>query len=313
MAKQSDFQLGAILLGVAGVLLFSAKAVLVKMAYQYDVDAISLLFFRMLFALPFYVLILLFTAKRFPKKVKRSDYLWLAFFSFLGYYMSSLLDFLGLQYIKASLERLVLFVYPTLIILISRIFFGIKVSRWQVAAIAIAYLGILITFWSEMSLNPSRQLFVGAGFVFLAAITFASYLVGSGWLIPKFGSIRFTNYAMILACLFVVVHTGLYNGFNLWSFQSEVYWLGLAMAILATVLPSYLVSEAIKYLGATNFGIIASLGPISTIILANILLNETMTIIQLAGASLVIISVTLLAYKKRRERKRQAMAEPEAL
>ena len=118
---------------------------------------------------------------------------------------------------------------------------------------------------------------------------------------------------MILSCLFVVIHTGLYNQFDLWSFAAPVYWLGLAMAILATVLPSYLVSESIKYLGATNFGIIASLGPISTIVLANILLDEKMTFMQLVGTFLVIASVTLLAYKKRRDRKKELLVESEAL
>ena len=285
-------------MAILGVVLFSAKAVMVKMAYEYNVDALSLLLFRMLFALPFYLMVL-WKLPRLPiDRLGSRDYWFLLLFGFLGYYVSSYLDFLGLQYIKASLERIILFVYPTLILIISRIFLKVKITSWQVLAIGITYIGIVITFWEELGLTQSDQLWLGGGLVFMAAITYATYLVGSGWLIPKFGSVRFTAYAMIIACTCVIIHYGLFNETDIFSFRKEVYLLGIAMAILATVLPSFLVSEAIKHIGASNFGIIGSLGPISTIILANIFLDEKMTVIQIVGTVIVIGGVFILARKK---------------
>ena len=212
--------------------------------------------------------------------------------------MASYLDFVGLQYIKASLERIILFVYPTLVLLISRVFLKIKITNWQIVAIRITYVGILITFIEELSMSKDDSLLLGGTFIFFSALTYAAYLVGSGWLIPKFGSVRFTVYAMIVACIFVLLHNGLLNRTDLWSFATEVYWLALIMAIFATVVPSFLVSEAIKYIGASNFGIIGSLGPISTIVLANLFLGEKMTLLQIFGTLIVIGGVLILAQKK---------------
>ena len=232
------------------------------------------------------------------KAPKRNDYLWLLVFGFLGYYMASYLDFVGLLYIKASLERVILFVYPTLVLLISRIFLKNKISNWQVGAIGTTYVGIVITFVEELSMTTDDSLMLGGAFIFLSALTYAAYLVGSGWLIPKFGSVRFTAYAMIVACAFVLLHNGLLNRTDLWSFNEEVYWLALIMAIFATVIPSFLVSEAIKYIGASNFSIIGSLGPISTIVLANLFLDEKMTFLQIVGTLVVIAGVLILAQNK---------------
>jgi drug/metabolite transporter (DMT)-like permease len=288
----------AILMGVFGVILFSAKAVMVKLAYQYEVDALSLLLLRMLFSLPFYLIIALFFLPRNSEPLTKRDYLFLVIFGFLGYYVSSYLDFLGLGFIKASLERIILFVYPTLILIISRIFLRTKIHSWQVLAIAITYVGIFITFWEELSLTSGGSVWIGGGLIFAAAITYATYLVGSGWLIPKFGSIRFTAYAMLVACSFVIVHYLIQNENDLFAFQKEVYYYGIAMALFATVLASFLVSESIKHIGAPNFGIIGSLGPISTIIMANIFLDEKMSVLQIMGTLIVISGVFILARRK---------------
>lgn len=288
----------AIVMGIFGVILFSAKAVMVKLAYQYDVDALTLLLLRMAFALPFYLTIAFFFLPKLTTELTRKDYLWLIVFGFLGYYISSYLDFLGLQYIKASLERIILFIYPTLILLISRVFLKTKIKSWQIAAIAITYVGIFVTFWEEISISDGNAVLIGGSLVFTAAITYATYLVGSGWLIPRFGSVRFTAYAMLVACTFVIIHYLIQNERDLFSFQKEVYYYGMAMAFFATVLASFLVSESIKHIGAPNFGIIGSLGPISTIIMANIFLDEKMTLLQVIGTLIVISGVLVLAIKK---------------
>ncbi|MEH6705910.1 MAG: DMT family transporter [Galbibacter orientalis] len=285
-----------ILIGILGVVLFSAKAVMVKLAYQYNVSAVNLLMFRMLFALPFYIAVLLFTKKE-SEKLPRKNHVWLIVFGFIGYYLASYFDFVGLQYIKASIERIILFIYPTIVLLLSSIFLKRPISRVQVFAISITYIGIIIAFWDEISVDGA-QFLLGAGFIFLSAITYASYLVGSDWLIPKFGVVRFTSYAMIVSCVSVILHYSLFEHTSLLGYHPNVYWLGLAMAFFSTVIPSYLVSYCIKEIGASNFSILAGLGPISTIILASIFLGERLTLLQFGGAILVIVGIIVVSLNK---------------
>ena len=287
--------------GVLGVVLFSSKAVMVKLAYQYNVGTLDLLMFRMLFSLPFYVLILFFIRKKRPaEQIVRKDYVWLFLFGFVGYYLASYFDFLGLNYIKAGLERIILFVYPTIVVFLSWLFFKQKVTKVQMIAILITYIGVLITFWNELEIAGNEAL-VGGFLVLLSAITYASYLVGSGWLIPKFGVLRFTSYAMIVSTICIVTHYLFSGDWTLLEYPLPVYLYGLAMAILATLIPSFLVSAAIERLGASNFSILGSLGPVSTILLAFVFLDEKLTLWQLAGMLVVIIGVTYLSLNRRRQ------------
>ncbi|MFH6985284.1 DMT family transporter [Marinoscillum luteum] len=286
-----------VILAITGILLFSSKAVMVKLAYQYEVDTVSLLLFRMVFSLPIYVVIAAFN--RPMEKVAGKDYMWLILFGFIGYYLASYFDFLGLIYIKASLERLILFIYPTLVLLISFVFLRKKITRKQVIGVVVTYLGVLIIFVSELSISDDSSVILGSVLIFLSALTYASYLVGSGWLIPKFGATAFTSYAMIVSCMAVILHYSLQRPVGLLDFQPEVYWIGLAMAIFATVIPSYLVSFAIKILGANDFSIFGSLGPISTIGLAYLFLGETLTWTQFLGAGVIIGGIVLAEKKKK--------------
>lgn len=287
----------AIILAVLGVVLFSAKAVMVKMAYQFDIDAVPLLLLRMVFSLPVYATMAVIKRPSNPESIEKKDYLWLVLFGIIGYYLASYFDFLGLVYIKASLERIILFVYPTLVLLISMIFLKKPITKLQAYAIVITYLGIIITFSDELD-STGENVMLGGALIFCSALTYASYLVGSGWLIPKFGATTFTSYAMIVSCLAVMVHFYLFESVDLFHFQKEIYYLGIAMAILSTVIPSYLVSAAIKQLGASNFSIIGSLGPISTILLANIFLDERITFTQIIGTIVVIIGVFIVSKRK---------------
>ena len=287
-----------ILLGIGGILLFSAKAILVKLAYQYDIDALTLLMFRMLFALPFYIIILFFFLPQPNEKLTKKDYYWLVAFGFLGYYISSYLDFMGLQYIKASLERIILFIYPTLVLIISRVFLKTKIHLWQVLAIVITYLGIFIAFSEELKITTGDSVILGGGLVFAAALTYASYIVGSGWLIPKFGSVRFTTLCMLISASFIIIHFFIASDVDIFSFDPELYYIAIAMGILSTVLASFMVSESIKLIGAANFGILGSIGPVSTIIMAYLFLGEKMSLIQWLGAVIVIGGVMVVARKK---------------
>ena len=298
MVMNQSTQTFAVLIGVLGVVLFSAKAVMVKMAYQYDIGPVPLLLLRMLFSLPFYAVIAFLKSPAHPDRISRKDYTWVVIFGMMGYFAASYFDFLGLQYIQASLERIILFLYPTIVLLLSRWFLKVKITRVQVGAILVSYLGLIITFWGALG-TEGTQVFLGGLLVFLSAITYAGYLVGSGWLIPKFGATVFTSYAMMVSCLCVCLFYALTEDLAaVWGLEVEVYLISVAMAILSTVIPSYLISFAIKGLGAPTFSIIGSLGPISTIVLANIFLDERLTPIQLVGALVVIVGVLLVTRKK---------------
>ncbi len=294
--KTSETSIG-IIFAVLGIVLFSAKAVMVKLAYTHGVDHLTLLLFRMGFALPFYLAIALYTKPLQPQEIKSRDYIWLIFLGFLGYYLASLFDFMGLQYIKAGLERIILFIYPTIVVLLSWVFFKNKLSRNQFLAILVTYVGVLITFWDEIGVS-GEPIYWGGFLIFLSALTYAAYLVGSGWLIPKFGVLRFTSYAMIVSTFCIMVHYAVVSDFDLFNYPKEVYYLGLAMALFSTLLPSFLVSAAIKRLGASTFSIFGSLGPISTIILAFFFLDERITYLQVFGMFVVIAGVTLVSKRK---------------
>ncbi|EAR01195.1 DMT family transporter [Maribacter sp. HTCC2170] len=297
MTKKVSVTGGGVLFAIVGVVLFSAKAVMVKMAYEYNIDHLSLLLFRMIFAFPFYLVIAFWKRPLHPKEIGKRDYLWVVFFGFIGYYLASLFDFMGLQYLKAGLERIILFIYPTIVVLLSWIIFKNRITRLQALAIAVTYIGVLITFWNEVGISGDSIVF-GAFLIFLSAFTYASYLVGSGWLIPKFGAVQFTAYAMIVSTICVVLHYVFVNGFYLANYPNEVYLLGFMMAIFSTLIPSFLVSAAINRLGASTFSIFGSLGPVSTIVLAFFFLGEQISQLQFFGMLVVICGVILVSRKK---------------
>ncbi|MDO5981139.1 DMT family transporter [Flavivirga spongiicola] len=297
MQTTKEFIYG-VLLGILGIVLFSSKAVMVKLAYQYKVDTISILLIRMLFSFPFYIIIAyLYRKQNREIAIKNKDYAWVIFFGFVGYYLASYFDFVGLTYIKASLERIILFLYPTIVLLLNRFFLKQPINKIQGGAIALTYLGIVIAFWDEVAIS-GNDTYIGGFFILLSAITYASYLVGSGWLIPKFGVMKFTAYAMIVSCICVFIHYSIISKVDLFSFSWEVYFLGFLIAVFATVIPSFLVSASIKMISSSNFAIVAGIGPISTIILAAIFLNERLTFLQLFGALAVIIGILLVSLKK---------------
>jgi len=289
--------LGGIFLGALGVVLFSSKAVMVKIAYNYKVDAITMLFLRMFFSFPFYIAIVYLyrnEEKEGSISFKKKEYAWVVFFGFVGYYLASFFDFIGLIYIKASLERIILFVYPTIVILLNSVFLKQPITKSQTLAILLSYIGIVIAFSDEVDVD---NIYLGGFFILLSAVTYASYLVGSGWLIPKFGVVKFTAYAMLVSCFCVFIHFSIIWETNLFNLPWEVYGLGLLIAIFATVIPSFLVSTSIKIINSSNFAIVAGIGPISTIILASIFLNESLTLVQFFGSLLVVTGIIIASFK----------------
>jgi drug/metabolite transporter (DMT)-like permease len=280
-----------------GAFLFATKAIMVKLAYLSGVDHLSLLMLRMLFSLPIYLIILLTTSrpKRWGTEIAYSDIMWVFWFGILGYYIASYFDFFGLAYISAGLERVILFIYPTLVLIINRIWLKQPINRIQVVAILMTYLGVAVASLYDENVSNNKDLLVGTVLILISSITFAGYIVGSGWLIPKLGSKVFTCYAMIFACIMVISHYLFVKGFNLPIWNVDVYSYALLMAIFATVVPSFMVSYGIKQIGSSNASIIASVGPIFTIVLAILILNEKINSEQIVGTLLVIGGVLFLS------------------
>lgn len=294
-------ELVGVLLAVIGVICFSAKAVFVKLAYQYGIDTVSLLLLRMGFALPFYMVILTINKIKDPKPIPFKTFMLVVFLGFIGYYLASFFDFKGLNYITASLERLILFVYPTFVVLLSAIFLKTKLQAKSWVAILITYIGVAVVFVpgffvsEQEAVNP-----LGVGLIVLSALTYASYLVGSQHVISTLGTVVFTSLAMLVSVVCVLVHFGttIDDFSTILDYPKEVYFLGLAMAFVSTVIPSFLISEGINRLGASRVAIIGSLGPVSTIVLSLLFLGEFITAYQVFGAVIIIGGVVWLNLKK---------------
>jgi len=291
---------GALLVFLSAVC-FSSKAVIVKLAYQYHVDSVSLLTLRMAFSVPVF-LITAFLSKARPDEpntlLVAKDYVWLVLLGFIGYYLSSLFDFLGLQYVTAGLERLILFVYPTLVVIFSAVFLGKPIQKKQYLALGLTYAGVLLVLVGDVHVESRANIIKGGLLVFASAVTYATYLMGSGQLIPKFGTVRFTSYAMSLAALGVFMHYLIAGQSSILALPRPVYYYSFLMAMVATVAPAYLLSEGIRLVGAGNASIIASIGPISTILLAYIFLGEQVSFIQLVGTAIVLAGILLITLRK---------------
>jgi len=299
--KRSSYFIAGVFISLLGAICFSTKAVLVKMAYRdTDVDAITLLALRMLFSLPFFILSAYYSSSK-STNVKFTNKQWLAvaMIGLLGYYISSLLDFVGLQYISAGMERLILFIYPTLVLLLSAVLFKQRIKSYQLLALIITYGGLLLAFQSEVnwSQQSNDNFYWGSFLIFLCAITYATYIVGSGRLIPLIGAAKFNSYAMSFAAFGVLVHFMVVSDNSLWDQSLPIYGYAFLMAILSTVIPSYLVTEGIKRVGSDNAAIIGSIGPVSTILQAYLFLQEQVGVLQLFGTGLILVGVLLIGRK----------------
>ncbi len=279
---------------------------MIKLALPYGIDAVSLLLLRMLFALPIYVAIVFWIRRTNNEQVRTeqtqtSDHAPHVFkvigLGIVGYYLASYFDFAGLEHIPASLERVILYLYPTIVLLISTFYLNKKISIHQWIAIGFCYAGVWIAIQYGVHTGAEKgNYWLGVLLVFLSATTYAIYFVGSGELIPKLGVWIFTCYAMIVSTICICVHFLLTIEIgSLFTYPTQVYLLALTMAVFATVIPSLLISEGIKRIGASNAAIIGGVGPISTIVLASIFLGETFTTAQLIGTVVVICGVIYIS------------------
>ena len=297
------YWLGAFLVFLAAFC-FATKGILIKLAYQYSIDSISLLTLRMLFALPFYIGIALNLARQGPL-VLLTLRQWATLFmlGITGYYGASFLDFLGLVYITASLERVLLFTYPTFVLLLNAVGFGRQISAVQLTALGLTYAGILLAFVGNIDATVQKDVVLGAFWVILSGLVYAVYLVGSDEMIARLGSQRFTCYAMMAATVPTLLHCAFRNGLQLGNYPMPVYALGLGMGIFVTVIPTLMIAEGIKRVGSGNASIIGSVGPVFTIVLSATILNETISWGQITGTLFVLAGVFLIGWRGNRQPK----------
>lgn len=281
-----------------GTIFFAAKGIVIKLAYQQGITATPLLTLRMLFALPFYAAIALWLQTQKPAALTGIERWKIIGLGLLSYYISSLLDFMGLQYISAGLERLILYLYPTLVLLILAFWKNTPISYRERVALGIAYAGILLVFIQNLRLTTSWGLTLwGSGLVLLSTISFALFVVLAGNIIPKAGSTRFTAYAMLAACGGVVLHSLVFTEFSELNHSMPVYTLALVLAIFCTVIPSFLMNKGIGLIGSSRAAVLGVFGPVVTLFLGALFLDESITLVQLAGASLIISGVALSTQK----------------
>ena len=278
---------------MAGAVAFSGKAIIVKLAYRHGVDAVTLIMLRMAIALPLFLLMLWWAGRGKPGLSWR-DRAAAAALGFCGYYLSSYLDFLGLQYVTASLERLILYLTPAVVLLLSWAIFGRRASPRQWAAMAVGYSGLLLVFGHELRLDGPRVL-LGTGLVLASTLSYAAYLLYSGEVVRRIGSLRLTGWASSVACGFCLAQFALLRPLSgLALLAPAVWWLSLVNGTVCTALPVWLVMRAIERIGPARTAQYGMVGPVSTILLGVLILDEPFTAWVAAGSLCVLSGVMLL-------------------
>jgi drug/metabolite transporter (DMT)-like permease len=283
-------------MAVTGSIAFSGKAIIVKLAYRYGVDAVTLIMYRMLFALPFF-LAMAWWASRGKEPLSRKDWLGVIGLGFCGYYLASFLDFLGLQYISASLERLILYLNPTIVLILGALLFKKKITHTQAIAMALSYGGVLLVFGHEVSFE-GKNVLLGTSLVFASAVSYAIYLVYSGEMVKRLGSLRLVGLATSVACLFCIAQFAVLMPISAAAVAPQVIWLSILNATLCTAVPVVLVMMAIERIGSSLAAQTGMLGPMSTIALGVIFLGEKLNLWIIGGTVLVLLGVYWVSRSK---------------
>lgn len=296
MANPNSRLVGMALTLIAAVA-FSAKALFAKAAYAYGVDTVTLLTVRMGLALPCFAAIALWSVRaRHLAPLSAREGVSIAALGVLGYYAASYLDFLGLRFIPAGLERLILFLYPTFVLILSMLFVGKKPAKRELVALALSYLGLVLSmsvFWA----GRRADFLLGAGFVLLSALAFAVYLLGSGTLVRKAGALRFSAYAMLAATVPQLLQFVWTHPLSALRLPAEVYWLGVLLALVSTVLPILMFAEGLRRIGANQAAILGAAGPVAVLAYGALWLHEPFGIMQALGSACVLAGVLLLTFR----------------
>jgi drug/metabolite transporter (DMT)-like permease len=295
----ATYRAWGIAFAVAGTLAFSLRPILIKLSYAAaPVSPVTLLFLRMVLSLPFFVAVGCWLRNDQPRLAPR-DWAAVAGLGFIGYYGASFLDFIGLQYVGAGVGRLILFLYPTLVLLISLFFLHRKPTRRQIGALLLTYAGMALVVSRQVHGGAEGRLFAfGAALVFASALLYAIYLVAGGELIKRVGSMRFTAYSMMVATLPAVVQFFALEPASALQLPASIWIYSIILATFSTVFPLFLQAEALRRIGATEFGLIGALGPVSVAVTSAIGLDEPFTWVQAVGGALVIVGVLLVSLKR---------------
>lgn len=287
-----------LLLATLGAIAFSGKAIIVKLAYRYGVDAVTLIMYRMLFALPIFAVMAWWATYRrtggTAAALTRRDWLGVLGLGVSGYYLASFLDFAGLQYVTASLERLILYLNPTLVLVLGWLFYRKRVVPLQVVAMAISYCGVLVVFSHEIKLQ-GEDVMLGALLVFASAVSYAVYLVYSGELVRRIGASRLVGLATMVACLCCILQFLLLRPLSAALVAPQVIWLSLLNATLCTAVPVLLVMMAVERIGAALAAQAGMVGPMSTILMGVLILGEPFNAWIVVGTALVMGGVFLVS------------------
>jgi drug/metabolite transporter (DMT)-like permease len=283
-------------IAVVGAVLFSTKAIVAKLIYRYPVDAVTLIAFRMIFSLPFFAAIA-WWKMRTEAPLTRREKGQIVILGLIGYYLSSFLDFLGLQYITAGLERLILFLTPSFVLLISVFLLKRKITVLEWSALGISYLGTVLVFIHDARIGGNNVV-VGGLFVLGSAMSYAVYLLSSGELVKRVGSMRLVAYAMCVSSVACILQFIILRPVSLLIQPMPIYGLSMINAFFCTVLPVFLTMIAVQRIGAPTASQAGMIGPVSTLFLGAWILGEPITGIQLAGTALVICGIYLLSQKK---------------
>jgi drug/metabolite transporter (DMT)-like permease len=283
-------------IAVGGAVLFSAKAIVAKLLYRYQIDAITVLCFRMMFSLPVFAAVALWKM-RTEAPLAPADRARLVLLGLVGYYLSSMLDFLGLQYVSVGLERLILFLTPTFVLLMTALFLKRRIRRVEWAALALSYCGIVLVVVHDLGGGAQGQIATGALLVLGAAISYAVYLLLSGELVRRIGSLRLVSYAMTVSSVACIGQFFALRPAALLIQPAPVLWLSLVNGIFCTIFPVLMTMIAVQRIGAASASQAGMVGPVSTLFLGALILGEPITPVQLAGTGLVLAGIYLLSKK----------------
>jgi drug/metabolite transporter (DMT)-like permease len=292
-----SYLFAGLLLAIGGVVCFSIRPIFIKLAYAYIVDPVTLIALRMIFSLPFFVGAALWVRSGGQHRpLSGRDLAAVCALGVLSYYGASFLDFLALQYISAGLGRLLLFIYPTIVVLLSAALLGKRVTLREVAALALTYGGLVLVFAHSVDAGQ-KDFWLGAALAFASALCYAIYLVAGGEVIARVGSMRFTAYAMSSASVACILQFLLLRPLSALDLPAPVYLYAIGMAVLSTAIPVFMTSEALRRVGANTVAIVGALGPVTTIAFGYLGLEEIMTPLQLMGSALVLVGVVVISLK----------------
>ncbi|MEO7254648.1 MAG: DMT family transporter [Casimicrobium sp.] len=281
---------------------FAAKAIFIKLAYAAHpgLDAVTLLALRMIFSLPFFLLMAWWSQRESkgaaPVPMQRRDWGMIVFLGFIGYYLSSFFDFFGLQFISAGLERLILFTNPTIVVVLSALFLAKPISRRVALALLVSYVGLGLAYWHDLVItNDTKALITGTALVLASALCYAVYMMVGTGLTRRIGSTRFTAYMMLVATVFVMTQFFIMRPLSALDLPMQIYAYSVCLAVFSTALPVWMMAEALKRIGASDASMIGTIGPVVTIFLGAIFLGEDISAMQLVGAGLVLAGVAMIS------------------